>query len=144
MLVTMLASYHNHAHGATLLVAPALAVLAGRSAGPLLGVLFFLAVLVPNAIFFATLNGVWVAGSLVGLMAAALAVLLIRERRPVAPYAGDAPGAKRGPGGTGRRRRRWAPAPRARRAVGPGAAGVPGPVRGGADGLPRPPACTVT
>lgn len=118
MLVTMLASYHNHAHGATLLVAPALAVLAGRSAGPLLGALLFLAVLVPNAIFFATLNGVWVAGSLVGLMAAALAVLLIRERRPAAAYAGDAPGAKRGPGGTGRRRRGWAPAPRARRAVG--------------------------
>ena len=117
MLVTMLASFHNHAHGATLLVAPALAVLAGRAAGPVLGALLFLAVLLPNAVFFATLNGVWVAGSLVGLMAAALAVLLIRERRPVAPYAGDAPGAKRGPGGTGRRRRRWAPAPRARRAV---------------------------
>ena len=122
MLVTMLASFHNHAHGATLLVAPALAVLAGRSAGPFLGALFFLAVLVPNAILFATLNGVWVAGSLVGLMAAALAVLLIRERRPVAPYAGDAPGAKRGPGGTARR-----PPPRQRAPPHRDLTGPPGP-----------------
>jgi glycosyl transferase family 87 len=105
MLVTMLASFHNHAHGATLLVAPALAVLAGRAAGPSLGVLMFLAVLVPNAVFFATLNGVWVAGSLVGLMAAALAVLLAGELRPAAGRAPRAvTGAAAGPrGGQGTR-----------------------------------------
>jgi hypothetical protein len=93
MLVTMLASFHNHAHGATLLVAPALAVLAGGAAGPVLGALLFLAVLLPDAVFFATLNGVWVAGSLVGLMAATLGVLLAGEVRPAA---GRAPGAVRG------------------------------------------------
>ena len=97
MLVTMLASFHNHAHGATLLVAPALAVLAGGAAGPVLGALLFLAVFLPDAVFFATLNGVWVAGSLAGVMAAALAVLLAGEVRPgAAPRLPSAPGSPRG------------------------------------------------
>ena len=121
MLVTMLASFHNHAHGATLLVAPALAVLAGRAAGPVLGALLFLAVLLPDAVFFATLNGVWVAGSLVGLMAATLAALLASEVRPAAERAprsvtqapagpgGGTPGRARRAGRGARRRGPWRP-----------------------------------
>jgi hypothetical protein len=76
----MLASFHNHAHGATLLVAPALAVAAGGAAGRVLGALLFLGVLLPDAVFFATLNGVWLAGVLVTLMMAALLVLVVADR----------------------------------------------------------------
>jgi hypothetical protein len=120
MLVTMLAGFHNHAHGATLLVAPALAVLAGRAAGPVLGALLFLAVLLPNAVFFATLNGVWATSSLVGLMAAALAALLASEVRPAAERVsrsvtqapagpGGPPGRARRAGRGSRRRGTWRP-----------------------------------
>ena len=84
MLVTMLASYHNHAHGATLLVVPAM-VYAAQSHGTtgarcLLGLLHA-ALVVPAALIFTGTNGVVVSTCIIALMAAALALLVVHELR---------------------------------------------------------------
>ena len=87
MLVTMLASFHNHAHGATLLVVPAMALAARSASARALPTLMVAALLVPAALIFAGTSGVAVATCVIALMAAALVILVVQDLRSASTQA---------------------------------------------------------
>jgi len=69
LIVAMFTGFHNHIHGATLLIVPALAVIAGhRQRDPLFG-LFALTVFLPTFVFCLLVMPRFAAWTLMGLMA---------------------------------------------------------------------------
>lgn len=88
MIVTMLVSFHNHIHGAALLLVPGMA-LAARGGGPRpLPSLFLASLYVPLAVFSLTGSTRLVAWTFLALMLATLVVLLAAELSPRSPQGG--------------------------------------------------------
>jgi hypothetical protein len=82
MLVTMLANFHNHIHGATLLLVPALAVMARSGMPPTLGGIMRAALYAPVLALGFTFRAEYVTFLMIGLMAAALATIVAAELAP--------------------------------------------------------------
>jgi hypothetical protein len=81
----MFTGFHNHIHGATILIVPALAVIAGyRKRDPLIG-LFALTVFLPTFVFCLLVLPRFAAWTLIGLMASMyglICVEFLRQSRP--------------------------------------------------------------
>jgi hypothetical protein len=73
MLITMLCSFHNHLHGATLLLIPAVALLGRGGASPPLRLLLGLGFCAPTALFAMTHDPQPVASTMLALMVLILA-----------------------------------------------------------------------
>jgi hypothetical protein len=91
MLVTMLANFHNHIHGATLLLVPAVAMMAQGNVRPTLAGLLRVALYAPTIVFYLTLRAQYVTFLMIGLMVTALILIvdeqlaLERASRPLSP-----------------------------------------------------------
>jgi hypothetical protein len=81
ILVTMLASFHNHLHGAALVALPAMAV-AAQGGGAALRILLLLGLYLPSAAYLLTGDVALVAQLLITLMAATLLVVVGQETLP--------------------------------------------------------------
>lgn len=89
LIVTMLASLHNHIHGAALLLVPGMA-LAARGGGPWpLPTLLVIGVYAPPILFAVTGSATDVSWLLCVLMFIALALVLLEELLPERPATGD-------------------------------------------------------
>ncbi|MBI4494000.1 MAG: DUF2029 domain-containing protein [Chloroflexi bacterium] len=80
---TMLVAFHNHVHGATLLVVPGMVLLAQGGGSRLLRRVIELAVYAPVPIFYFTGSMALVASLFVALMLVALAAVFVAEVFPV-------------------------------------------------------------
>jgi hypothetical protein len=78
MLVTMLANFHNHIHGATLLLVPAVVMMAQGNVRPSMALLFRIALYAPILLFFLSLRAQYVTFFMIGLMVTAL-LLIVEE-----------------------------------------------------------------
>ena len=86
LIVAMFTGFHNHIHGATLLIVPALAVIAGyRTRDPLIG-LFALAVFLPTFVFCLLVMPRFAAWVLMGLMASMYGLICVELRRQSRPW----------------------------------------------------------
>ena len=86
LIVAMFTGFHNHIHGATLLIVPALAVIAGyRTRDPLIG-LFGLAVFLPTFVFCLLVMPRFAAWVLMVLMACMYGLICLEPRRRLAPW----------------------------------------------------------
>jgi hypothetical protein len=81
ILVTMLASFHNHLHGAALVALPAIAV-AAQGSGVALRIPLLLGLYLPSAAYLLTGDVALVSQVLAALMAAALLVVVVQETFP--------------------------------------------------------------
>ena len=83
LLITVLATYHSHIHGATLLLVPGMALL-GRGAAPrAVAWLLRMGVVAPVVVFALVRNPQSVAVLCGGLMVTALIALLARNQPPL-------------------------------------------------------------
>ncbi len=87
MVVTLVTAYHNHVHGAALLIPPALMVLARGSGTAGLGRLIPLGVLLPTAVVAATGEVKAAAWTLVAIELAALGFVIAAAQEPRPPRA---------------------------------------------------------
>ena len=99
MLVTMLASFHNHTHGATLLLVPAMLLAAQRQCPPPLRWLMWLYVVLPPLVFLPSNDAIRLSTTFVILMTVTLYTLVVYElggafREAATPY-DQAPGRAR-------------------------------------------------
>src|SRR5262249_33192982 len=85
MIMTMLAAFHNHIHGATLLIVPALAMV-GRGTCPRgFAALFATGIVAPSYLFCVTGTSQHVAWLLIGLMVIGLGLCLARGSQLARP-----------------------------------------------------------
>jgi Glycosyltransferase family 87 len=83
LIVTMFTGFHNHTHGATLLIVPMLAIMAhGKTRGPFQDLLLLM-IFLPTYVSLSSNSFTYAAWSLVGIMACYYGVILAELRKAV-------------------------------------------------------------